>query len=405
VGPKIEKKGGYTLLWLSGTPNEMGRQQGELLHDVIADAMAFIQSDVLLSSIPQIAKDMGLIDIALKASYPEFLEECQGIVDTAGDTGFNMEYCLTLNFGDVILEFMETGIPEDGTGCSSVVAAGTATKDGRLLHSRNLDWGGMNIDFIYKNPLIQIRQPQGKTPHVFIGFPLNLSPYTGMNLSGMAFGSHAADPAGPSEQSANGRSFVQMLGRMLAEAGSLQDVRVFVNGEKRMSAGILVVSDGNAKTGAVFEMTASAVGEHSISEGVVYATNHFIHPDMVAKHAKPSSGSVLRLKRLDTLVSKEGAETHWGKLDETQLASIMRDPLNTDKGPQTLKELEEAGWDNDGSLGCNGPMHFVLFDSERRLFYLAAGIPPIHLKPYKCFSLEELLGLPEPRQCPVSEIP
>jgi hypothetical protein len=402
----VDHVGVFTIIWLAGTPAEMGRQQGELLHDVIAEAMAYIQGDVQLTGILMLARDLGLLDLAEQASYPEFIEECQGIVETAGDTGFTMDHCLALNFGDVLLEFLETGLPEEtpGPGCSSVVAAGEATTGGRLLHARNLDWGGMDISFIHEHPLIQVRQPAGGRPHVFVGFPLNLSPYTGINLAGLAFGTHEADPAGPQEQSATGHSHVQMVGRMLATAESLDEVRTFLAGEKGMSAGILSVSDGDRGTGAVFEMTASAIAERGPEKGLVYATNHFLAATMLTKQAKPSSGSVLRLQRLDTLVSPGGAETIWGTIDETKLSAVMKDPLNVEIGPQTPEELAATEWDNDGSLGCNGPMHFVIFDPANRLFYVAAGTPPLHVKPYTCFSLEELLGLPAAKACPVGEI-
>ncbi len=69
------------------------------------------------------------------------------------------------------------------------------------------------------------------------------------------------------------------------------------------------------------------------------------------------------------------------------------------------EELEAKGWDNDGSLGANGPMHFVIFDPARRLFYVNAGVLPLHKQPYTCFSLEELLGVDGAETCPLSDLP
>jgi hypothetical protein len=254
--------------------------------------------------------------------------------------------------------------------------------------------------------VIFVRQPVDAIPHMYVGFPLNLSPYSGMNLSGISMGSHEIDPAGASEQSVTGRSHVQMLGQVLKQADSLAAVREFVHSQKHMSAELFSVADGDSGTGAMFEMTASAVNERLPTDGYVYATNHFLHPSMQAKHSPPSSGSLGRVARLQQLVDKGGEETKWGILSEATLADIMRDPIDPALGiAQTDEELETMNWDNNGSLGANGPMHFVVFDPASRLFYVDAGVPPLHKQPYTCFSLEELLGMADPTLCPTAELP
>lgn len=404
VEPHVEQIGHFTVVYLAGTAYEMGYQQGELLHDTIGEALVFVENDVLLSSLPVLAEKMGILDAALENSYPDLLDECQGIIDAAGDTGFNMDLCLALNFGDVMLEFMALGVP--GPGCASLIATGDATPDGRILHGRNLDWGSMNIDIIHQQPVIFVRQPSDGIPHVYVGFPLNLSPYTGMNLAGIAIGSHEADPAGPEEQAVTGRSHVQMLGQLMKHATSLDDVRSFVQSESHMSAELFTVSDGPNRTGAIFEMTATAVVEREFTDDILYATNHFLHPEMVPRHAPPAAGSVNRIHRFQQLADKDGKETLWGDLDENGLAAIMRDPINPALGvAQSDEELEALGWDNDGGIGVNGPMHFVIFDPAARLFYVNAGILPLHKQPYQCFSLEELLGLDDATPCPQEIIP
>ncbi len=408
VEPHVEHRGQFTVVWLAGTPYEMGYQQGELLHETVGEAIAFVESDLLLASLPLLAKDMGILDIAAANSYPDILEECQGLVDAAADVGMTMDYCLTLNFGDVMLEMMTSGIPGEGLGpgCSSLIARGAATPDGRLHHARNLDWGSMNIAIIHQHPVLFVRQPVDGIPHIYVGFPMNLSPYTGMNLAGIAIGSHEASPAGLAEQAASGRSHVQMLGQLLKHARTLDEVRAFLEGEPHMSAELFSVSDGDGGTGAIFEMTATAVRERTFAEEVLFATNHFLHPEMVEKHAKPGSGSVNRIKRFQQLVEPDGEESAWGDLDEQHIADVMRDPIDPAVGEaEPDEELEAKGWDNDGSLGANGPMHFVIFDPARRLFYVNAGVLPLHKQPYTCFSLEELLGVDGAETCPLSDLP
>ena len=172
-----------------------------------------------------------------------------------------------------------------------------------------------------------------------------------------------------------------------------------------MSVEALVVADGKGGQGAVFEMTASGLGIRSFTDDAVWATNHFVHPDMVGKHATASMGSKMRFERLVQLVSKDSDESLWGTLDPQAIASVMRDTTHPVTGETaTLEQLEPQGWDNDWSIGANGPMHFALFQPETGLFWVAAGTLPIHKQPYHCFSLRKLLGYPDAPECPF-EIP
>ncbi|MBM4396041.1 MAG: hypothetical protein FJ087_10160 [Deltaproteobacteria bacterium] len=434
VPPKVERRGDVTVVWLSGTPKEMGIQHGRLLHAEIADAMQFVLADPLLSAMPQVVQDTGILDILQAAALPGILEECAGLVEAAGDTGLDFKMCLTLNMGDVALAFVQKGIPPEapvarmtwsaftaaaaiaaarrespafGPGCTGVVATGAATPDGRVYHSRNLDWGGMDFSITQKYPVVFVRQPAGGIPHVYVGFPLNLSPYTGMNEAGISIGTHQAHPASMAELSRTGASNVQTTAVILRDARTLEEAEALVRRDRHMMTGILVLADGASNTGAVFEYALDQVEKRRPDEnGVVYAVNHFISPAMTPKGAKPSSGSILRWMRLKGLADPGGEESIHGRLDPAGLADVMQDVTDPATGEvPTLDDLAAVAWDNGKGIGCNGAMHLALFDPGRRLFWVAAGVPPLHVKPYACFSLDELLGRPGAPACPAPEIP
>jgi hypothetical protein len=409
VEPKVEKRGVFTLVWLSGTPFEMGQQHGLLLHDVIEEAMAFVSSDPVLSAMPIAAENLGILDMARELSYPSLIEECEGLVDATADTGFNMELCLALNFGDILVEFLASGLPPkeiEGPGCSGAILTGAATSDGGLLHTRNLDWGSFNIDLLYHNPVLFLRQPAEGIPHVIVGFPLNLAPYSGMNLAGISIGSHEADPASAKSQSRVGRSHVQMVGEMLREAHSLTEVEAFLSTELGMTTESLVIADGPSRDGAVFELTARNLGVRPLVDGVVYATNHFEHPDMLDLHEEPSEGSLERWKRLGQLLDPEGADSTYGGVNLSSLAGVMRDTVDPRRGVSfTEEEMAEANWDTNVALGVNAGMHFAIFDPARGLFYVNAGEPPLYDKAYQCFSLPALLEIEGAETCGEIEIP
>ncbi|MBP7125007.1 metallophosphoesterase [Myxococcota bacterium] len=406
VEPHVEMRQGIRILWLAGTPRQMGRQQGTLLHDLIATAMDFIEQDPLMSMLPELAEQTGVLDILRATAYPDVIEECEGLVEAAGDVGMDMTRCLVLNGGDVMLQFVLHGLPPDWIppreACSGVIATGPATADGRLLHARNLDWGSMDISIVHQNPTIQVRQPSGGIPHAVIGFPMNLSPYTGINEAGISLGTNAIDPADPTETTAAGRSNVQMTRQILSRFRSLPEVEEFVRAETPMMTGTLVVGDGDGRTGAIFEKAPRAIEVLRPGDlGVVFATNHFVSPNMAGRDdPNPGEGSLKRYDRLRQLLTPGFYESRYGQLDPDGLARVMQDIVDAWSGEVPSRaDLEQKGWDNNVGLGSNGPMHFVVFDPERRLFWLAAGKPPLHEMAYRCFSLEELLGRADAPAC------
>jgi hypothetical protein len=368
--------------------------------------MQFVQADPLLKSLPVMAKGKGLIELARASSYPQLLEECEGLVEATADVGFSMDFCLTLNFGDVVLEFLTKSMPGEGAGpgCSQLVARGQATPDAALYHGRNLDWGGMNMEFVNQYPTIFVRQPTGEIPHVYLGFPMNLSPYTGMNAAGLSSCSNEIHPVGPSEQSLSGRSHVQMQARVLATAHTLAEARAFLEGEPSMSCEALVVADGHARDAFAAELTAAHRFFRPMLEDVLFETNHFASPEMDAfdvwRDPATEDGSLLRFERLTQLATPGQPQSRWGTFSPAGLEVVLRDRVNPRTGVKA-----PAGTVDDGiGLATNGLMHQVLFDPARGLFWVAAGQPPIYALDWTCFSLGELLETPGATPCP-AEVP
>ncbi len=408
IGPKMEKMGLYNVVWLHGTPYEMGYQHGELLHDIIGEAVEFVLADPIMRYIPDIAESAGILEMADTQSYQAIKDECQGLVDATADVGMTMDLCMILNFGDVMLEhipFKKSG--DRGPGCTEVLANGDATPDGHLLHARNLDWGSMDISIIHEYPVIFVRQPKDGIANLYVGFPLNLTPYTGMNAAGLSACSNEADPA-EGETKTEGRSHAQMLSVLLANYSSLDEARDFIMNEPHMSAETLVVADGNAQDGIIFELTANhQVARELADNGAIYAVNHFLDASMgdydLPQDMENPDSSIMRQERLQQLVDQDGEDSLFGQLDLNGLATVMRDRVN----PRTGEEApwDEENIDNDAGIATNGPMHFVIFDPAKLLVWVAAGQLPIPAQPYQCFSLGELLNLPDAVSCDPETIP
>jgi len=383
-----EQRGVYSVVWLGGSPREMGRQQGTLLHEELAAGVQAIGEDPVLKTMFALARSLGLLEIAQAMSFPELVEECEGLVETAGDTGWTMEHCLILNFGDVVSEVLAFGMPTHlqlEPGCSQAVVSGPATADGRLYHARTLDWSV--IPYIVEHPTVFVRQPIGGIAHVIIGFPANLSPYQGMNARGLVLASNQVDPLDKTLFVVTGESHVQMQGRLLATASSLAEAREELLSMDHMSFEALVGSDPTG--GAVFELNPTATAVREPIDGVVLATNHYLAPESDPFDEEPSGGSVRRLTRLQQLVTPGGSDTLYGTLAPEPLAAVLRDRVDPDTGVAS-----EPGVVDDGrSLATNGALYQVIFDPAGLRFWVAAGALPVPEQPFTGFSLAELLNL------------
>ncbi len=380
---------GYQVVWLKGTPYEMGQQHGKLMHDILIEGVDALASDPLLHLMSELAADQGLVPIAQADSYPDFVQECQGLVSETTDIGFTMADCLVLNFGDVLAEYLESSVPKAANlqpGCSQVIASGGATADGRLLHARLMDWN--EVDYIVAHPTIFVRQPTGGVAHVTIGFPGNISPYQGMNAAGLTVSTnriYASSEMPP----ANGRSGVQLAGEILAHAHSLDEARTMVQGTPQLAHLIMGISDANAKTGEVYEIAPSGVGVRTPEGDVLYATNHYVGATMAGKDTQPvPEHTTLRYQRLGDLMPKAGRASVYGTVDPTSfIGKVLRDRVN----PQTMVTSAPV-FDDGQSLATDGALYAAVFDASRSQFWVAAGQIPIPSQAFVGFSLAHLLG-------------
>jgi len=389
--PRRETVNGYTVVWVKGSPYDMGYQQGQLLQPELEQGLKEIESNFLLKAMFLVAQDMGLNDLALKSSYPEILEECRGLGDGFGNPAWTMDHCMLLNFGDVLVELVKNGMPEAedlSPGCTQIAASGKATADGRLYHARDLDWS--KIDFVINNPTIFVRQPTGGVGHVVIGFPANLSPYQGMNAAGLAIASNEVDPRDNTVNDRTGRSHVQLVSRMLTEARSLADARAMAQKTNHMSLELVLVSDGNTGQAEVLEMAPTHVGILGLTDGLVYATNHFQETTCATLDKEPPSDSSLsRLARLGQLLPPGGADSLHGKLSPETLVKVLRDRKNGITGVES-----PAGTFDDGeSIATSGALYQIVFDPQGLRFWLSAGKLPVPEQTFTGFSVSELLGM------------
>lgn len=391
VAPHREDRGIIKVVWLQGTPYEMGYQHGQYLHDEIASL-----GDVL-GALRFAGRGLALGPLAVQRSYPEIVEECRGLTDATQDIGMTIDACLVLAYGDVYQEIFGNTLPNVlfWDGCSQWVATGDATVDGRLYHGSTLDNDQQPIDYIVNNPVVFVRQPQDGLPHVFITYPAVVWPNWGLNVAGITLGLDTVHP-GPGELSLQGRSNVQIMGQVLKTATSFAEARQIMETQPRVHADLIMIADGKSKEAGVFEFTGKNLGVRELQKnGVLYVTNHIVLEEMFDRQRFPVSQSSLnRFERFAQLM-EPGSQSHYGKIDPAVMATIGRDRVN----PHTLEASPLDVFDDDASPGGNGSLRQGLYDPDKLLLWVAAGNPPVPENPFVCFSLEEMLNFPDATPC------
>ena len=393
-----EDRGMIKVVWLNGTSYEMGYQHGKLLHDEIAS-----MGKEAIDTLDFFGNGLALARLAKRRSFPGVADECRGLVDATSDIGMTMNACMTLAFGDVYQEFFSYLFPKVlfNDGCANFAAAGKATVDGRLYHGRTLDNNKTPIKYWVENTTVFVRQPNDGIPHVFIASPGLVWPNSGLNAEGISISLDTAHPKDIEDLALSGKSNVQLMAEVMKRARNYQEAYAIMENNQRMRANLIMITDGKSRKAGVFELLGKEMGVRELNgNGALYMTNHFVSPQMRGKDSYSGESTLLRFKSFQQLMEPDGSRTFYGKIDPNVVVKILRDRTN----PNTMQVSPLSVFDDDASIGGNGSLRQAVFDPERLLFWIAAGKVPIPSNPFTCFSLGEMLGLPNAKSCPSAAI-
>ncbi|MDG2614680.1 C45 family autoproteolytic acyltransferase/hydrolase [Thermoleptolyngbya sichuanensis XZ-Cy5] len=395
-----EEYGPIKVVWLAGTPYDMGYQHGTLLHNEIA---SIGERPLRIARLAGVG--LGLGRLAKNRAFPELLEECRGMADAASDIGIDMDVCTMMSYADVFQEILGYTLPRElfWEGCNQFVATNAATKDGHLYHGSSVDNNEKPVDYVVYNPILFIRQPLDGLPHVFVTYPGVIWPNSGVNVAGISLGLDTAHAADITELSREGRSNVQIMGQILKTATSFAEARSLMETQPRVRGNIIMITDGKSREAGVFEFTGRHLGVRPLQDnGVLYATNHFVLPEMFERQPLPIDlSSDLRFRRLGQLLEPDGISSRYGEIDPTVVAEILRDRTH----PITLEASPFDVFDDDASPGGNGALRQAIYDPMRLKVWIAAGDPPVPQNPFRCFAVGQLLGFPNAAGCNASSIP
>lgn len=267
VEPKVEQIAGLKVIHVSGTPREMGKQQGELLRDSIKANVALIDS-----------KNFPTLDAKAQArisAWPASLkEELEGLAEGSGVTRKELE------------RFQVAEYPIPGR---SAAAFGSRTLGARLIQVSTFETiRPIRAEMV----LIVFHGPSG-IRYVSTTFAGYLGTYAGLNDEGISISS--LEVGTPMDDSNNGGLSAPFLARLaLAESKTLPGVRTVVDKLPRAGNWIMVVGDGKVPAARVIEFGPKNIAEfgakdtsereapYSSLADIVRRSNQFVSKQLAA---------------------------------------------------------------------------------------------------------------------------
>ncbi|MDJ0707873.1 MAG: C45 family autoproteolytic acyltransferase/hydrolase [Leptolyngbyaceae cyanobacterium MO_188.B28] len=388
-----EDFGKIKVVWLQGAPYEMGYQHGTLLHDEIAS-----MGQEAIASLNFLGRGLALGRLARRRSFPDVVQECEGLAAATEDIGLTLDGCMVLALGDVYQEYLTYLIPNIlfNDGCAHFVVSGDATADGQMYHGWTLDNNSEPIQYWIDHPTILVRQTNEGIPHVFITIPGVVWPNAGFNAEGIVVSNNTSYPLDYEDLSLQGKSTVQLMAQVAKQASTYEEAYAIMASHERMRSNLVIISDAKSSQAGVFELLGREMGVRELNQdGLLYMTNHFVSPEMVGRDTSTES-SLTRFRSFQQLLEPDGSRSRYGEITPEVVVEILRDRTH----PDTTEISPFEVFDDNASIGGNGSLRQVVFDPQRLRFWVAAGETPIPDNPFTCFSLSEMLGLPNAEPCP-----
>ena len=303
----LEDWDGTKVLYLKGTPAEMGRQQGVLLKRQTRDLVDKILYGVGVgSSFEKGRWFFGEIQEAqarlMPFMDPAYVEEMDALAAAAG---LEREEVRLANFFPELFH------------CSGFSLYGKATTDGRMYHGRILDYlKGVGLE---PNAVVVVCQPKGRFAWVNLGYAGFIGSITAMNEKHIAIG----EMGGRGEGNWDGKPMAQLMREVMEKADSLDAAVEIMRRGPRTCEYYYVISDGNRKQAVGIAATPTSF------EVVKAGQTNARLPHAIEDAVLMSAG-----ERYETLARR--VKDQYGKLDAEGARRLMERPVAMNSNIQSV---------------------------------------------------------------------
>ena len=304
--------GGMPLLKLRGSPYEMGYQHGTLMRRQVRESvdniMAFADSRLKVPGVGRIVARRRL-DRAWKQMRPHvperYLEEMQGLADGAG----------------IPLKTLQRvhALPDlTSVGCASSAMAGSATRDGRLIQIRNLDWAIQSN--VQRYTALILYEPKGKRPFVSVGWLGFIGVLSGVNQAGISVAEIGAETI---DTNLRGVPMPFLLRRVLEESDNLEQAAKIIQTGPRTVGYNYLLADAKAREAVALETTRQHSALFRMEEDCLTRSDYALDPVVrglqTEKNPEGTSAYRVRYRGQQELLAK-----FRGKIDPEIAMAVAR---------------------------------------------------------------------------------
>ena len=295
---RLEEHDGTRVLFLKGTPEEMGAQHGTLLKKEIRSVLPRILYGIGVgSSFDKGQWFFGTIESCTarigKFIDPRHLREMDAI---ARASGLDAEEVRLANFFPELFH------------CSGFALLGDATQGGRIFHGRILDYmKGVGLE---ANAVVIVSQPEQGHAWINVSYAGFIGSVTAMNDAHISIG----EMGGRGEGNWDGKPMAQLVREVMENAGTLDEAVEIMRRAPRTCEYYYVIADGTAK---------QAVGIKATPETFEVVHPGEAHPQL----ATPVKDTVLLSAddRYRELVRR--VQAGYGKFDADSARALMTSPV------------------------------------------------------------------------------
>ena len=340
--PAYETHAGLHVLRVSGDDYEMGHQHGRLLREAVQRGPIpyferYVESMLGAGLGPRAGRLLaaalgGTVGRKIARGFPEHARAAlDGLADGSGIDRKKLLGAVTMPetylwvLGRVLDLRRPRLAPRSGVpllGCTSALAWGDATRDGRLLHGRNFDYQGVGA--WDTEQAVVFHRPKGGQPYVSVAAAgVIFGGITAMNASGLSLVVHQHMA---SDALQIGGVPIGVTGdQIMRHAESLDDARRILDDDVPNGCWTYVIASGRERAVLCTETTPKGRAHRLVHGGTFAYANVFLDRELgrTERHLYPSHwrNNLARLSRTDALLSERR-----GRIDADAIAGILGDP-------------------------------------------------------------------------------
>ena len=391
------QEAGIHILHLQGTPYEMGRQHGALLKDQIPEGPIFYFRDY----VEKLVRSSGLgaltplvrgllrqtVGRTVARKLPEYARaSIQGMADGSGLKHADVLDGCTMpdslmwvvarmiqarRVGPAVQHRLALSL-----GCTSAMAWGDATADGRLLHARNLDYHGVeswpkHTAVIFHTPDVGHRYVSVASAGVLMGGA------TAMNDQGLTLTLHQHMFTDGTKL--GGTPIGTVGDQVMREAATLEEAEVILRQHKPIGCWTYLIADGKTNEVLCFEENPRRQVAHRVGrdEGRFGYANIYLDAELGATERDlVLSWDELRALPMAEVTVDLHCVTKWSAFDTTWRGVRLSDLFAlAGMRPEVTHLLAHA----EGGYTTNLPIEAALADDALlAVAYEGGPIPPEH---------------------------